>query len=337
MGAGAAALLPGLQHRLFLHRGAVAVPPILSVEAAQRQVPFRIRVPGYLPAGARLDGVRVGLVVQRNREQVQAQIRVNTQPSFGYGIVLTFDLDHNRIFVRGLPDSPAERAGLGGEFGVQLVEANGYRPRSATYEADYAGLLGHRVNDSARRPAIQKNPPLLWRMAPEPLRLTVKDPDGKIRTIVIPGRQNWTFRPEQPSTNAAGNRAALLFTVGGRRFVLHEHRTVAEERQAMPPKAEPIVVKGTEVWLSGPPATPAAFWQHGGVDFLLDNYQYAMSRQDILRVTESLLEPQSGSGQASPGPGAVAPRRPPGASPSEAGGKNQSGHRPSRRLRSIGL
>jgi hypothetical protein len=340
MGAAAAALLPGLQDRQSPNLRAAGAPPIISVEAAQREVPFTIRVPRFLPAGCRLDGVRVGQIVQRNREEVQARKRANAKPIHAYGIVLSFGIDDNEIFVRGLPGSPAERAGLGGELGVQVVEANGYRPRTAEYEAEQAGLLGHRVNDPARRAAARKNPPLLYCMAREPLRLTVKDPDGKLRTVVIPGRETWTFRPEESKVNAAGNRAYLLFTMHDSRFVLHESRTVAGVRPAISPGAQPIVVRGTEVWLLGVPRAPTAIWQHDGVDFMLDNPQLALSRQEILSMIESLLGPQSGTGQERPRSSVAVPPSAPGragASSSGVGGGKPSGTRSSRRLLSLGL
>jgi hypothetical protein len=264
-----------------------AVPPILSVEAAQRQVPFRIQVPTSLPKGAALRGVRVSPIVLMHPERHEAQIRANTKRMFGYGITINFDVQNNKILLWTVHGSPAERAGLARRPGVQLLSVNGYRPGPAKEEkARQEAIL--RMSTEQQREAIKTNPCLLDHFAAEPLRLTVKDPNGAVRTIVVPRREWWTFRPERWK-DPAGNRAALLYALRGKQFVLHESRSVPEEKPVIPRQARRAVIKGTPVWFSGPRDRPSAFWQHDGVDFTLNNYQLALTRQEALDLINALL------------------------------------------------
>jgi hypothetical protein len=271
-----------------------AVPPILSVEAAQRQVPFRIQVPPSLPAGAVLRGVRVSPIVLMHPERQEAHIRANTKRVFGYGIGIDFDVENNKILLSALHGSPAERAGLARRPSVQLLSVNGYRPGPAKEEKDRQEAI-LRMSTEQQREAIKTNPCLLDHFAAEPLRLTVKDQNGAVRTIVVPRREWWTFRPERWE-DPAGNRAALLYAVRGKQFVLHENRSVPEEKPVIPRQARRAVIQGTPVWFSGPRDRPSAFWQRDGVDFTLNNYQLALTRQEALDLINSLLGSSSGAG-----------------------------------------
>src|SRR5205823_3994036 len=75
----------------------------------------------------------------------------------------------------------------------------------------------------------------------------------------------------------------------GKRLALQETGTVRTGSPRLPPRPERVIMDGTAVCLLGPPAAPSAFWQHDGVDFLLDNYQVAMSRDEVLKMIRSLL------------------------------------------------
>jgi len=266
---------------------AATVPPILSVEAAQRQVPFRIRVPTSLPKGGTLQGVRVSQIGLMHPERQEAIIRANTKPRFGYGITINYDVQNNKILLWALHGTPAERAGLARRPSVQLLSVNGYRPASAKEEkARQDAAL--RMSAEQQRAAIKTDPILLDRFRVEPLRLTVKEPNGTIRTIVVPRRERWIFRPERWE-DPAGNRAALLYAVRGKQFVLHESKSVPDEKPGIPRNARRAVLKGTRVWFSGPRDRPSAFWQREGVDFTLNNYQLAVTRQEALDLIDSLL------------------------------------------------
>ncbi|MCL6508174.1 MAG: hypothetical protein K6T59_14250 [Bryobacteraceae bacterium] len=163
------------------------------------------------------------------------------------------------------------------------------------------------MSTEQQREAIKTNPCLLDHFSAEPLRLTVKYPNGAIRTIVVPRREWWSFRPERWE-DPAGNRAALLYVVRGKQFVLHENRSVPEEQPVIPCQARRVVIKGTPVWFSGPWDRPNAFWQRDGVDFTLNNYQLALTRQEALDLIESLLGSSNRAGGKS-GKAANTPRR----------------------------
>lgn len=295
LGGTMAAVAPALWHRFAFHAAAGEARPLLSVQAAQRQVPFRILVPATRPVGSRLDGVRVGQVVLANPAGFEAQRRANTRPMSGFGVALGFDASRNRISVRAHNDSPAAKAGLSTSSDSQLVMVNGYQPLSAKREEalvqEYVRLL--KANDPRSEILEQKVPSLLYRMKDEPLRLVVKGVNGQMRTVVIPRRGNWTFRPDPWPGDPAGNRAALLFSRRGKQWVLHEHRSVPKERPVIPPKSKRVRMSGTDVWLSGPPERPTAYWQRGGVAFLLDNYQLALDRGEVLSTVESLVVPKT--------------------------------------------
>jgi hypothetical protein len=239
-----------------------------------------------------LEGVRVSQIKLRNREQVEEMMRKNTHEMFGYGIVTRGDIARNGIFLRADQGSPGARAGIGKDWELRLLAVNGYRPASPAKEvARTRAFL--RMDDAAQRRAIEKKElPLLLRMHAQPLRLTVKDPQGATRIIVLPRPEKYIFRPDEPTFyrgDPAGNRVALLFSLRDQNFVLHENRTVPGAKQATPPLAEHIRVRGTDVLLSGPPLTPSAFWQRDGVDFTLDNYQLAVARKEALSMIASLL------------------------------------------------
>jgi len=291
---GAAATQSALQLRAWLvaRNGIGTVPPIISVDAARAQAPFQLNVPSFIPANGRLDGVRLSEIVLQNREEVEALSRANTKPVFGYGISVRFDKEQKKVIVRAHPGSPAERAGLSTSQDAELLSVNGYRPsamKDAAYTRRYLML-----DQKAKAAAERSNPPLLVRMAAEPLTLILKPPTGEEQTLVLSQREKWIFKP-QPWRDPAGKRAALLYTIRGKKLVLHESRSTGK-KPPMPKATTKTRIRGAEVWLSGPTETPTAFWQRDGVDYLLNNYQGAANRNEVTRIIESTLE----DGGASP-------------------------------------
>lgn len=291
------------------------LPPVLSVAEAQKQVPFRISVPAWLPEGGQLLGVRVTQVKLQNRSAVRQMIRNNTKlmPVPSYGLGLCFQ--KSRIWIQGRKGAPSGRAGLGREP-VELIAANGVRP-DARFEAEW-----HRQNlqlfrlltDEARKRGLNPNEgpgslppppsleefrarakerfPLLLKASRlhtelnrQPLELTIKDRQGEIRTLRLPKKERFVFEPDSPEAapQFREKTAALLLTLRGKNLALTEKRSTSVNTSYRK-QMERQRVRGVEVWLSGPRATPNAFWQEGGIDFEINNYQRAMSRAEVLRL-----------------------------------------------------
>jgi hypothetical protein len=236
-----------------------SVPPILTVAEAQSQIRYSLYVPRKLPPGVTLRGASVYEIHVRNMEEVRKQVRANQKPFTGYGLMLIPQGD--RIMGRAVPGSPAEKAGVPSNY-MEIVAMNG-RP------------LGSSAREAWVRASAATH-------AAPPLKLKLRDPSGGVRNIEIARRETFMAGAEMPILPRKGKLAALQFRVRGRQFFLMESPSPSET--PMPAKERSVLVRGITVWLSGPENTPSAFWTEGGLDFGLDNYQYALTQDEVLQI-----------------------------------------------------
>ncbi len=260
-----------------------APTPIVSVEQAAPQLPFRIHVPGVLPVSTTLLGVRVTQVHAVPDPGLAARVRSRQFPRVGYGILIMTESKQTDVVIRASQRGPAERAGLSAHRFVRLISVNG-RPAA---------------NNRSAVSLLRGNPPLT---------IEVEDSDDVRSTITLPRKETYMAGAEMPDPLPSDKRAALLYALGGRQFaileriaphvprhpiILHDIQgrpMVFRDQDGAPPMSggRSIAVGGVSVHLTGPADRPNAEWVAGGVDYLVNNYQQALTEADIEHIVQTM-------------------------------------------------
>lgn len=248
------------------------IPPAVSLAEAQKSVSFPLFIPQEVPGQGKIYQARVQHLDIPDRAQfdpkVQAeQARLHSHPigRVSYGVQFDFQSDMPRI--RSTGGSPAERAGVPNEV-VDLISVDGI---SST------GLDFTKVRQLAEK---------------EPLKITFRDPSGKITSVSIPHKENYMFHPDMlpaPPQAPFDQYAIVYLQINGKQLALQES---PHALRAFLPSASPFAhyasVSGKSVAFVGPSEAPSAYWTQDGVDFWFNNVKAAVSKNELVAMISSM-------------------------------------------------
>lgn len=267
---GAVVALLGLMPRS--HAGVVppsqASPPIVSLDQAQQQIPFKIDVPRIIPPGYQFRGARVFQIKTLDTPAQIAQFRSLRRPVTGFGILIMLPHEAGQPYqVRAAQGSPAEQQGLPSDHTETLVAVNGHN------------VLPHPGNT---RPAFGD----IRQMTP-PVRLTLRNGSGAMRTVTLTRRGNYFLGGEMP-LQPTGPRVALLYAASGSSLAVIESPEQSGVRFSYHGTTWSETVGGTSVTFYGPRWKPDASFERGHLHYDIANDTGPASQAQIEQLIGSL-------------------------------------------------
>jgi hypothetical protein len=257
---------------------AQSAPSLLTPAEAQQQVRFTIAVPKQMPAGSKLQGVRVFPV---NVQPVPSGLGRRRKPikQRGYGV---FVEPRGELYnIEAYPGSPAEKDGLSSAIPLQLLTVNG-RPITVAEQSKLAAL--------PPKQRYNRQTPTLVNLlnAAPPIKLGVKDASGAARTVVLIHDGAWYLRTNTTLQIPVHDqmRASLLYTIHGKQMVIAETRipVIVAPKSAsyasVPPGTHRKSIGGSQVIFYGPSATPNAMFHRNGIEYDVYNIQNALTEPE---------------------------------------------------------